>query len=114
MDGAGVLFEEKDPVLVASLINAVATDGALRDGILDGQDASLTRHKTRDFDRILLGHLDRMLSAPRKPMPDVSLDFWRQFEEAETLEELRQYRPAAYKALPLAPETSVIERDERR
>ncbi len=114
MDGAGVLFDEKDPVLVASLINAVVTDGALRDAILDAQDASLTRHKTRDFDRILLGHLDRMLASPRKPQPPVTLDFWRQFDEAEQLEELRQYRPAAYRALPQAPDASVIERDERR
>ncbi len=114
MDGAGVLFEEKDPALVASLINAVVTESGLRDSIIDAQDAALTRHKTRDFDRILLGHLDRMLAAPRKPMPDVAIDFWRQFDEAEKLEELRQYRPAAYRALPAAPEASVIERDERR
>ena len=117
MDGAGVLFEEKDPALVASLINAVVTDGALRDAIVDAQTAALSRHKTRDFDRILLGHLDRMLAAPRKPMPDVAWDFWRQFDEAEKLEELRQYRPAAYKALPMAPEASLIERagiDEKR
>lgn len=117
MDGAGVLFEEKDPVLVASLINAVVTDSGVREAILDAQTASLTRHRTRGFDRILLGHLDRMLSAPRKPMPDVAWDFWRQFEEAEKLEELRQYRPSAYKALPMAPEASIIERagtDEKR
>jgi glycosyltransferase involved in cell wall biosynthesis len=113
MDGAGVLFEEKDPVLVASLINAIVTDSAMRESIVDAQDASLTRHKTRDFDRILLGHLDRMLASPRKPMPDVTIDFWRQFEEAERLEELRQYRPAAYKALPLAPDASVLERSGR-
>ena len=116
MDGAGILYEQKDPALVAALINEVITDSALREAVVDGQDAALTRHKTRDFDRILLGHLDRMLSAPRKPMPDVTIDFWRQFEEAEKLEELRQYRPAAYKALPMAPDASVIERagtDER-
>ncbi|MEX2273885.1 MAG: glycosyltransferase family 4 protein [Vicinamibacterales bacterium] len=114
MDGAGVLFDEKDPALVASLINAVVSDNDVRDAVLDGQDASLARHTTRDFDRILLGHLDRMLQAPRKPQPDIAWDFWRQFEEAERLEELRQYRPGAYRGLPPAPEASVIERDERR
>jgi glycosyltransferase involved in cell wall biosynthesis len=113
MDGAGVLYAEKDPVLVASLIDAVITDSAKREAIIDAQDASLTRHKTRDFDRILLGHLDRMLASPRRPLPAVSIDFWRQFEEAERLEELRQYRPAAYRALPLAPDASVIERSGR-
>lgn len=113
MDGAGVLFDEKDPALVASLINAVMSDAALRESIVAAQDASLARHTTRDFDRILLGHLDRMLAAPRRPMPEIAWDFWRQFEEAERLEELRQYRPSAYKALPPAPEASVIEREER-
>ena len=117
MDGAGVLFDEKDPALVASLINAVVTDRALHEAIVERQDAALMRHKTRDFDRILLDHLDRMLSGPRKPMPAVTLDFWRQFDEAEKLEELRQYRPSAFRALPLAPDASVIERagiDEKR
>ncbi|MDQ3071394.1 MAG: glycosyltransferase family 4 protein [Acidobacteriota bacterium] len=114
MDGAGVLYAEKDPALVASLIDAVISNGALRDAVVDGQEASLGRHRTREFDRILLGHLDRMLSQPRKPQPDVAWDFWRQFDEAERLEELRQYRPAAYRALPQAPEASAIERDERR
>ena len=89
---------------------AVCEPGA---GFCDGQTASLSRHTTRDFDRILLGHLDRMLATPRKPMPDVAWDFWRQFEEAERLEELRQVRPSAFKALPRAPEASVIEREER-
>jgi glycosyltransferase involved in cell wall biosynthesis len=114
MDGAGVLYDEKDPALVASLINAVVSDAGLRESIVAAQDASLGRHTTRDFDRILLGHLDRMLSAPRRPMPEVAWDFWRQFDEAERLEELRQYRPSAYRALPPAPEASIIERDERR
>lgn len=113
MDGAGVLFDEKDPALVASLINAVVSDAGMREAIVAEQDASLARHTTRDFDRILLGHLDRMLAAPRRPMPEIAWDFWRQFDEAERLEELRQYRPSAYRALPPAPEASVIERDER-
>jgi hypothetical protein len=33
----------------------------------------------------------------------VAFDFWAQFEQFERLEELRQYRPALYKALPKAP-----------
>jgi glycosyltransferase involved in cell wall biosynthesis len=114
MDGAGVLFDDKDPAVVAALINAVVTDAAMREAIVDAQDASLARHTTRDFDRILLGHLDRMLSQPRKPAAAIAWDFWKQFEEAERLEELRQYRPSAFKALPPAPEASIIERDERR
>ena len=33
-------------------------------------------------------------------MPRVAFDFWRQFDAAEELEQLRLYRPAIYKALP--------------
>jgi hypothetical protein len=30
----------------------------------------------------------------------VAFDFWAQFDQYERLEELRQYRPALYRALP--------------
>lgn len=113
MRGAGILYDEKDPAVVAALLNAVVSDAAMREAIVDRQDAALAEHTTRDFDRILLGHLDRMLASPRRPMPPVAWDFWRQFDEAERLEELRQYRPSAYKALPMAPDVSIIEREER-
>src|SRR5690606_34949309 len=108
MRGAGILYDEKDPAVVAALLNAVVSDAAMREAIVDRQDAALAEHTTRDFDRILLGHLDRMLASPRRPMPPVAWDFWRQFDEAERLEELRQYRPSAYKALPMAPDVSII------
>jgi hypothetical protein len=32
----------------------------------------------------------------------VTFDFWQQFDAAQELEELRLYRPAVYKALPMA------------
>jgi hypothetical protein len=33
----------------------------------------------------------------------VAADFWQQFRLAEELEEIRQTRPAAFRALPYAP-----------
>ena len=38
-------------------------------------------------------------TAPR-PAPEVPYDFWAMFDQAERLEELRQFRPAIYRALP--------------
>jgi hypothetical protein len=40
----------------------------------------------------------------------VAFDFWAQFEQFERLEELRQYRPALYTALPDPGETAPAER----
>jgi hypothetical protein len=34
----------------------------------------------------------------------VTFDFWDQMRMAEQMDELRQLRPAAYEALPLAPD----------
>ena len=37
---------------------------------------------------------------PPRRAPEVAFDFWGQFDQAERLEELRQFRPAAFRALP--------------
>jgi len=47
--------------------------------------------------------VDRILRGPRAPLPRVAPDFWRQFDEAEALDEIRKFRPAAFKRLPVAP-----------
>ena len=47
-----------------------------------------------------------------KPPPArVAYDFWRQFRLAEELEEIRQTRPAAFRALPASPEERGIVAD---
>jgi hypothetical protein len=43
--------------------------------------------------------VERAVCAPRRPAP-VAFDFWDQVRQAEALEELRIYRPAAFQALP--------------
>jgi glycosyltransferase involved in cell wall biosynthesis len=103
MDGAGVLYEDKDPAHVAALMDAVLSNTDLQDAIVDGQLAAVSRLQARDFDGTLLGFVERILASPRLGTPRVIFDFWRQFDALERLEELRRYRPSAYKALPADP-----------
>jgi L-malate glycosyltransferase len=103
MDGAGVLFHDKDPMHVAALVDAVVSSPLLQDAIVDGQLAAVERLLAKDFGRMLLDFVSRILSCPRAASPRVAFDFWEQFDAAWHLEELRLYRPAIYKALPEAP-----------
>jgi hypothetical protein len=103
MDGAGVLYTDKDPMHMAALINAVIEDRQLADRIVDGQYAALDRLQAKDFGATLLGHMDNVLAAPRKEHPPVAFDFWDHVDEAEAYDEIKQYRPAAFHALPPDP-----------
>ena len=100
MDGAGVLFDDNDPMYVAALMDGIVSNPALQDEIVEGQIAAVRRLRSKDFSGTLLGFVERILSSPRTPEPRVAFDFWQQFDAAEELEELRQVRPSAYKALP--------------
>ena len=99
MDGAGVLYETKDPADIAKLMEAVLNDAGIEQAIVASQEAALDRLHQKDFAGTLLGYVQRVLQAPPRPAPEVAFDFWAQFEQFERLEELRQYRPALYKAL---------------
>jgi glycosyltransferase involved in cell wall biosynthesis len=101
MDGAGVLYEDRDPVHVAALVDAVASDRALADRIVAGQDAALDRLRARDFGGTLRRFVEQALAAPRRPPAPVAFDFWDQFTAYERLKELQQYRPAIFRALPI-------------
>ncbi|MDP2321597.1 MAG: glycosyltransferase [Acidobacteriota bacterium] len=103
MDGAGILYSDKDPVSVAALINTVVEDRAMRERILDGQDAALDRLQARDFDGTLLTFVDQLLATPRRPHPPVAFDFWDQVRLAEEFAEIKAYRPSAFLALPAEP-----------
>ena len=104
MDGAGVLFEDRDPIHVATLMDEVISNADLQDQIVDGQLAAVDRLRSKDFAGTLLGFVDRILASPRAAAPHVAFDFWGQFDAALELEELRLYRPAIYQALPPQPE----------
>ena len=89
MDGGGVLYDTKDPAHVASIMQAILDDEALSDRVLDAQDAALARLQRQDFDGTLLRFVQEALAAPSGVAPDVSFDFWDQFELQERLEEVR-------------------------
>ena len=112
MDGAGVLYDEKDPVHVAALMDAIVSNADLQDRIVEGQLAAVDRLRSRDFAGTLLGFVNTILAAPRARTPKVAFDFWGQFDAAQELEELRLYRPAIYQALPPAPPEAVRTKSE--
>jgi glycosyltransferase involved in cell wall biosynthesis len=103
LDGGGVLYSTKNPFEVARLMAAVLDDQALEDDIIASQDAALARLQQRDFAGTLLRFVDQVRALPPRPAPQVTWDFWAQFDQAERLEELRQFRPAVYRALPAQP-----------
>jgi L-malate glycosyltransferase len=100
MDGGGVLYDSKDPPEIARLMDAVLSDGSLEEAVIQSQDAALARLQGRDFSGTLLHFVDQLLGCPPRPAPEVAFDFWAQYEQYERLEELRQYRPSLYRALP--------------
>ena len=103
MDGAGVLYHTKDPRHVAAIMNTVLSNPALQDDIVQTQDAALDRLLASDFSGVLLRAVEQVGHAARLPPVKIRWDFWPRFDEWERLEELRLYRPSAYKALPFAP-----------
>ena len=90
MDGAGVLFDDKDPMHVAALMDA---DPVGRRSCRTPSSTASWRPSSacsrKDFAGTLLGFVDRILRSPRAPAPQVAFDFWHQFDAAEELEELR-------------------------
>lgn len=101
MDGGGVLYDTKDPFEVARLMAAILDDGDVEDGVIASQDAALDRLLGQDFGGTLLRFVEQVAALPPRPAPEVPYDFWAMFDQAERLEELRQFRPAIYRALPL-------------
>src|SRR5205085_72801 len=77
MDGAGVLFDTKDPLHVAALMDSILSDPGLQDDIVAGQLCAVDRLQARDFDGTLLRFVDTVLSGPRLGRPHVTFDFWR-------------------------------------
>jgi L-malate glycosyltransferase len=100
MDGAGVLYRDKTPAHVAHLMDAILSNAAVRDRIIEGQLAAVDRLRSKDFAGTLLGFVNGILAGPRAAEPKVAADFWQQFDAEQELEEIRLVRPAAYHALP--------------
>jgi glycosyltransferase involved in cell wall biosynthesis len=106
MDGGGVLYDTTDSYEIARLMAAVVDDARLESAVLDSQDASLARLRAKDFGGTLLRSVHALLAAGAREAPAVAWDFWAQFDQFERLEELRQFRPALFRALPEAPSQS--------
>lgn len=103
MDGAGVLYDRKDPLYVAGLMDAILSNAAIADRLAAGQRAALARLRSHDFAGTLLAFTERALTMPRRPPVEVAWDFWSQLEALDRLEERRLDRPAIYRALPEEP-----------
>jgi glycosyltransferase involved in cell wall biosynthesis len=106
MDGGGVLYDTKDPLEIARLMDAVL-DPRIEEAVLQSQDASLQRLRAKDFDGTLLRFVDQTLAMPPREAPEVAWDFWHQFDQFDRFEELRQFRPALYKALRFESQLAV-------
>jgi len=103
MDGGGVLYDTKDPLHVAALMDAVLSSPDLQDAIVEAQLDAVDRLQAKDFDGTLLRFVEQILGAPRTGTAHVSFDFWHQFDALEQLEETRRFRPSAFMALPEEP-----------
>jgi glycosyltransferase involved in cell wall biosynthesis len=103
LDGGGILYDTREPARVAALVDAVTSSDDLASDVLARQDEALDRLLARDFAGLVVGFARRVLEGRRRPAPAVAADFWQQFRLAEELEEIRQTRPAAFRALPYAP-----------
>jgi len=100
LDGGGVVYEDTDPNHVASILDAVLSDGGLRAQVIATQEQALRRLAAKDFGGTLLGFVDEIDKMPRARGPAVAFDFWDQLASYERLEELKRFRPSIYKALP--------------
>jgi L-malate glycosyltransferase len=98
LGGGGVLYDDKNPEYVAAVMDAVRADPDLEARILAAQDRALEALRGQDFAGLLLRFVERVAARPPQPAPRVTFDFWQQFDASERLEELRQYRPGAYRA----------------
>ena len=62
LDGAGVLFSEKDYPQVAEMIGLLCTDQAFRQSVIEGQTERLKRYQQRDLAKELQDHLAPVLA----------------------------------------------------
>jgi glycosyltransferase involved in cell wall biosynthesis len=61
LDGAGILFREKQFHLIAEMMGRVTGDGEFRRRIIEGQNQRINRYKTRNLEHELRNHLSPLL-----------------------------------------------------
>ena len=104
MDGGGVLYYDRAPATVASLLDAIISNQSIYDAVVTSQDTALARARARDFAGTLRRFVEEVAQMPRRAPAPVLFDFWDQLQSTEQLDVLRQVRPAAFQALPFAPD----------
>ena len=105
MDGGGVLVRHQGSATRSrGSWTPSSTIRRIEEAVLASQDAALERLHGAGLRRnaAALRRRDAQRRPPR-PAPEVAWDFWLQFDQFERLEELRQFRPALYRALPQEP-----------
>ncbi|MGH9410637.1 MAG: glycosyltransferase family 4 protein [Vicinamibacterales bacterium] len=113
MDGGGVLYDTKDPFEIARVLTAVLDEPDVASAVVESQDAALARLLAKDFAGTLRRFVEQVAALPPREAPQVPFDFWPQFDLSERLEELRQYRPSVYRALPQASDRRTPARSRR-
>src|SRR5215470_14257738 len=63
MDGAGVLYESRDPMRVATMMDDLLSDVRAQEDVVRGQRTALERLTSKDFDRTLLEFVDASQAA---------------------------------------------------
>lgn len=63
MDGAGVLYDNKDPLHVATLMDAVLSDVTAQEDVVRGQVEALERLQSKDFQQALLTFVEASRAA---------------------------------------------------
>ena len=102
MDGGGVLYEtqglrSRSRRLMEAVLERCRARGGRRR--VAGRGAPAPARPRFLPARCCVSSIELLQSPPRQA-PEVAFDFWAQFEQFERLEELRQFRPALYRALP--------------
>ena len=81
MDGAGVLYDDKDPVDVAALMDAILSNAALAGPRSStGSSRPSTACARRTSPARCSASSTQILAAPARAAPEVAFDFWAQFD----------------------------------
>jgi glycosyltransferase involved in cell wall biosynthesis len=63
MDGAGVLYESRDPMYVATIMDDLLSDVRAQEEVVRGQSMALERLMSKDFEHTLLKFVDASRAA---------------------------------------------------
>ena len=103
MDGAGILYHDKDPVRVAALIDQVVTNRHIAEGIVESQDAALDRLRRRTSPARCCASSSRRCSRRPGRIRRSPLISGIRCTSPSRSTSSGPFRPGAYQALPKEP-----------